>query len=133
MNLGFPLWIIAAHWINVLFIGFLIRAGIQIFGAYPRLYWNEHSTPGTEWLKFPKEPIPTDRPWTALEQERDVSPWLGQPGGNNSASGATGTSSRRSSGSSTASCTSSCCSPRASGSVSSPRRGLCFRTHGGRS
>lgn len=83
MNLGFPAWIIATHWINVLFIGFLIRAGIQIFGAYPRLYWNEHSTPGTEWLKFPKEPIPTDRPWTALEQERDVSPWLGQPGGNN--------------------------------------------------
>ncbi len=83
VTLGFPLWIIAAHWINVLFIGFLIRAGIQIFGAYPRLYWNEHSAPGTEWLKFPKEPIPTDRPWTALEQERDVSPLLGQPGGNN--------------------------------------------------
>lgn len=83
MNLGFPAWIIAAHWINALFIGFLIRAGIQILGAYPRLYWNKHSTPGTEWLKFPERPIPTDRPWTALEQERDVSPWLGQPGGNN--------------------------------------------------
>ncbi len=83
MTLGFPGWIIAAHWINALFIGLLIRAGIQILGAYPRLYWNEHSTPGTEWIKFTKKPIPTDRPWTALEQERDVSPLLGQPGGNN--------------------------------------------------
>jgi len=83
MVIDFPLWLRATHWINVLFIGLLIRAGIQIFGAYPRLYWNDHCTPGTEWLKFPKRPIPTDRPWTALEQEREVSPWLGQPGGNN--------------------------------------------------
>jgi sulfoxide reductase catalytic subunit YedY len=83
MTVDFPAWLRAAHWINVLFIGFLIRAGIQILGAYPRLYWNDHSTPGTEWLKFVKRPIPTDRPWTALEQERDVSAWLGQPGGNN--------------------------------------------------
>jgi sulfoxide reductase catalytic subunit YedY len=83
MTIDFPIWLRAAHWINVLFIGFLIRAGIQIFGAYPRLYWNEHCTPGTEWFKLPKRSIPTDRPWTALEQERDVSAWLGQPGGNN--------------------------------------------------
>ena len=83
MTLDFPVWLRAVHWINVLFLGFLIRAGIQILGAYPRLYWNDHSTPGTEWLKFPKRPIPSDRPWTTLEQERDVSAWLGQPGGNN--------------------------------------------------
>jgi DMSO/TMAO reductase YedYZ molybdopterin-dependent catalytic subunit/thiosulfate reductase cytochrome b subunit len=81
--MDFPAWLRAAHWINVFFLGLLIRAGIQILRAYPRLYWNEHSTPGTEWLKFVSRPIPTDRPWTALEQERDVSPWLGQPGGNN--------------------------------------------------
>jgi methionine sulfoxide reductase catalytic subunit len=81
--MDFPVWLRAAHWINVFFLGLLIRAGIQILGAYPRLYWNEHSTPGTEWLKFARRPIPTDRPWTALEQERDVSAWLGQPGGNN--------------------------------------------------
>ncbi len=83
MSNDFPTFVIIAHWINVLFIGFLIRAGIQIFAAYPRLYWNEHSTPGTEWLKFPKTPIPSDRLWTALEQEREVSAALAQPGGNN--------------------------------------------------
>jgi len=83
VTLDFPVWLRAAHWINAFFLGFLIRSGLQILGAYPRLYWNEHCTPGTEWLKFPKRPIPTDRPWTALEQEREVSAWLGQPGGNN--------------------------------------------------
>jgi len=31
--LGFPVWIRATYWINVLFIGFLIRAGIQILAA----------------------------------------------------------------------------------------------------
>jgi methionine sulfoxide reductase catalytic subunit len=83
VTLDFPVWLRAAHWINVFFLGFLIRSGIQILGAYPRLYWNDHSTPGTEWFKFAKRPIPTDRPWITLEQERDVSAWLGQPGGNN--------------------------------------------------
>lgn len=81
--LGFPVWIRATHWINVLFIGFLIRAGIQILGAYPRLYWNEHCTPGTEWLTLTRHRIQLDRPWTALEQEVKVPAWLGQPGGNN--------------------------------------------------
>jgi len=82
-SLGFPGWIRAAHWINVLFIGFLIRAGIQILAAYPRLYWNVHCTPGTEWLTFTKKGMPKDRLWTALDMEEAVPSWLGQPGGNN--------------------------------------------------
>ena len=67
----------------MLFIGFLIRAGLQILGAYPRLYWNVHCTPGTEWLKFTKKVMPKDRLWTALDMEEAVPTWLGQPGGNN--------------------------------------------------
>jgi len=81
--LGFPVWIRATHWINVLFIGFLIRAGIQILAAYPRLYWNVHCTPGTEWLTLTKKVIPKDRLWTALDTEEAVPSWLAQPGGNN--------------------------------------------------
>jgi sulfoxide reductase catalytic subunit YedY len=81
-SLGFPAWLRVAHLINLFIIGFLVRSGIQILGAYPRLYWNEHCKPGTEWLKFTRKPIPTDRVWTTLEQEQDVTPWLGQPGGN---------------------------------------------------
>jgi DMSO/TMAO reductase YedYZ molybdopterin-dependent catalytic subunit/thiosulfate reductase cytochrome b subunit len=79
----FPLWIRVTHWVNVLFIGFLIRAGIQILAAYPRLYLSDHCTPGTEWLKFTRKKIPTSGPWTALQQEEEAPAWLAQPGGNN--------------------------------------------------
>ena len=70
-------------WINAFFIGYLIRAGIQVLGSYPRLYWNDDSRPGHEWLTLTRRKIPTNRVWTSLEQELNVPPWLGHPGGNN--------------------------------------------------
>ncbi len=80
----FPVWLRTAHWINVLFIGLLVRSGIQILGSYPRLYWTKYAAPGKEWLKFTKWRPPSDgRLWTTLEAEADVSPLIGQPGGNN--------------------------------------------------
>ena len=42
-SLGFPLWLRLAHYINILFVGLLIRSGLQIAGAHPRLYWNDES------------------------------------------------------------------------------------------
>ncbi|MBV9279835.1 MAG: hypothetical protein JOZ41_07120 [Chloroflexi bacterium] len=83
----FPFWIRASHWINVLFIGFLIRAGIQILGAYPRLYWNDHSVPGTEWLKFTRRKLEPGGNWISIEQEIYVTPWLAQPGAENLSAG----------------------------------------------
>jgi DMSO/TMAO reductase YedYZ molybdopterin-dependent catalytic subunit/thiosulfate reductase cytochrome b subunit len=80
---GFPAWIRVTHWINFLLMGFVIRAGIQILAAYPRLYWNDHCIPGTEWLKFTRKVINPERPWIAREQEEEWSPWIAQPGGNN--------------------------------------------------
>src|SRR6478672_8689050 len=82
LSLGFPVWLRTAHWINVFLIGLLIRAGIQILAALPKLYWKEGSLPGTEWLKFSRRPVPTDRLWISLEEEVEVSPLIGQPGGN---------------------------------------------------
>lgn len=79
--LGFPVWLRAAHWINVFFIGFLVRSGIQVLMAYPRLYLNDNCTPGTEWLTVAATRIPRGHPWTTLEQEVPVSPWIAQPGG----------------------------------------------------
>jgi sulfoxide reductase catalytic subunit YedY len=64
-------------------MGFVIRAGIQILAAYPRLYWNDHCIPGTEWIKFTRKVINPEKPWIAREQEEDWSPWIAQPGGNN--------------------------------------------------
>jgi thiosulfate reductase cytochrome b subunit len=67
----------------VSFIGYLIRSGVQILGSYPRLYWNDDSAPGHEWLTLTRRKIPTNRVWTSLEQELDVPGWLGHPGGAN--------------------------------------------------
>ena len=77
---GFPAWIRVTHWINLLLIGFVIRAGIQILSAYPRLYWNDHCIPGTEWLKLTRKVIEPKLPWISLEQEEHWSPLISQPG-----------------------------------------------------
>jgi methionine sulfoxide reductase catalytic subunit len=82
-SMSFPVWLRAAHWANVLFIGFLIRAGIQIFAALPKLYRNDDATPGTEWLRLTRKKLPTDRLWISLEEEVEVPMLLAQPGGNN--------------------------------------------------
>lgn len=79
----FPVWVRTTHWINALFIGLMMRAGIQILAAYPRLYWNDHCTPGSEWLSFATKDFPRDRLWTALDMEEEPSVLLAQPGGNN--------------------------------------------------
>lgn len=33
----FPLWLRVSHYINLLFLGLLIRSGIEILAAHPRL------------------------------------------------------------------------------------------------
>jgi sulfoxide reductase catalytic subunit YedY len=81
--MDFPVWLRATHWLNVLFLGFLIRAGVQILAAYPRLYWRDGCVPGTEWLKFTRRDIPAERPWTTLDQEVAASSVLALPGGKN--------------------------------------------------
>lgn len=49
---SFPLWLRIQHAINLLFMMFIIRSGIQILADHPRLYWNKDCTPGTEWFRF---------------------------------------------------------------------------------
>jgi len=77
---GFPAWLRFTHYINFFFIILLIRSGLQIFVDHPRLYWNVHCTPGTEWLRFTPVEVPKDRIWTAKDDSRYLSPWIGLPG-----------------------------------------------------
>jgi methionine sulfoxide reductase catalytic subunit len=77
---GFPAWLRFTHYINFFFIILLIRSGLQIFVDHPRLYWNVHCTPGTEWLRFTPVEVPKDRVWTAKDDSRYLSPWIGLPG-----------------------------------------------------
>ena len=82
-SLGFPLWLRLTHFINLLFIGLLIRSGIQILAAHPRLYWNDSSDPKRQWLKFTTTRVPQDRLYTSMDDENSASPVLALPGGDN--------------------------------------------------
>lgn len=76
---GFPVWLRVQHFLNLLFMAFIIRSGIQVLADHPRLYWKRDCTPGTEWFRF-QEAVPTGRVWTAKDDSVTLPGWLGIPG-----------------------------------------------------
>jgi len=76
---GFPGWLRLLHFLNLFFMAFIVRAGVQILADHPRLYWKRDCTPGTEWFRFQKA-VPTDRIWTAKDDSVTLPGWLGIPG-----------------------------------------------------
>ena len=76
---GFPAWLRVQHFLNLLFMAFIIRAGIQVLADHPRLYWKRDCTPGTEWFRFQKA-VPKGRIWTAKDDSVTLPGWLGIPG-----------------------------------------------------
>ena len=60
-ELEFPAWIRITHWINLVFITFLVRSGIAIIETHPKLYWNDQSEPGSEWARFTRARLPAFR------------------------------------------------------------------------
>lgn len=77
---GFPVWIRWCHFFNMIFLFMLVRSGISILMDHPRLYWNDHCTPGTEWIRFTPLHVPRDRIWTAKDDSRYISPVVATPG-----------------------------------------------------
>lgn len=77
---GFTFYTRLAHFLNFLYLLFLVRSGIQIFTDHPRLYTNMHCTPGSDWLRL-RGDVPKDRVWTAKDDSVGAPPWLGLPGG----------------------------------------------------
>jgi thiosulfate reductase cytochrome b subunit len=77
---AFPAWMRITHYVNLFFMILLIRSGLQILMDHPRLYWNVHCTPGTEWLRLTPVEVPRDRLYTAKDDARYLSPWIGLPG-----------------------------------------------------
>jgi sulfoxide reductase catalytic subunit YedY len=80
-DLGFPIWLRINHFINLFCIFFLMRSGLQILADHPKLYWNDHCRPGSEWIKFGKKKMPTNRLFTSMDEAEDVSPVFAIPGG----------------------------------------------------
>ena len=76
---GFPAWLRVQHFLNLFFMAFIIRAGVQVLADHPRLYWKRDCTPGTEWFRFQKA-VPTGRIWTAKDDLVTLPGWLGIPG-----------------------------------------------------
>ena len=77
---GFPAWLRSCHFLNFVFLTFLIRSGLSILMDHPRLYFNDHCTPGSEWIRFTPVQVPRDRGWTGKEDARYISPWVATPG-----------------------------------------------------
>jgi DMSO/TMAO reductase YedYZ molybdopterin-dependent catalytic subunit/thiosulfate reductase cytochrome b subunit len=77
---GFPGWLIMAHWVNFFFLVMIIRSGLSILVDHPRLYWNDGCSPNTEWVRFTPVTISEDKVWTAKEDSRYISPIAGLPG-----------------------------------------------------
>ncbi|MGW0561423.1 molybdopterin-dependent oxidoreductase [Streptomyces sp. NPDC003016] len=78
--LDFPAWLRATHFLNFLFLTLLIRSGLQILSASPRLYLNDDCRPGSEVLKFSRRKLPEGRLWTAADLEETWSPVIALPG-----------------------------------------------------
>jgi thiosulfate reductase cytochrome b subunit len=76
---GMPAWLRVQHFLNLFFLMFIIRAGLQILADHPRLYWTRHSTPGREWLRMRKT-VPDDPLWTAKQESISLPKHLGLPG-----------------------------------------------------
>jgi len=84
---GFPLWLRIQHFVNLLFMLFIIRSGVQILADHPRLQLDAGSMPGREWLRL-RGPVPVDRmqqeppehAWTAKDDAVSLPGWLGLPG-----------------------------------------------------
>ncbi len=81
MDLGFPLGIRLTHWFNLLFVTLLLRSGLAILAAHPKLYWNIHAWPGSEWLRLTRKEMPSDRMWCSTDEESKWPGWLALPGG----------------------------------------------------
>ena len=65
-GLRFPWWLQLQHFLNMFFMLFIMRAGIQILADHPRLYWKRDCTPGTDWFRF-QVPVPKGRVWTSKD------------------------------------------------------------------
>lgn len=76
---GFPVWLRWQHFLNLFFLTFIMRSGIQILASHPRLYWRGDSTPDTEWFRFQHE-VPKDRIWTANDDAVALPGLVGLPG-----------------------------------------------------
>ena len=74
-----PAWLRIQHFLNLFFLIFIVRSGLQILADHPRLYWTRHSTPGKEWFRM-QERVPDNPLWTAKQDSITLPKHVGLPG-----------------------------------------------------
>ncbi len=87
VNSGFPAWLRWQHLFNIVFMMFIIRAGLQILADHPRLYLDGGCRPGSAWFRM-RDLVPAERlnqddaahVWTAKDDSVALPKWLGIPG-----------------------------------------------------
>ena len=79
----FPAWLRVEHWVNLLFLTLLVRSGVEILAAHPKLYRGNDSTPGSEWARFTRKALPRDRLTDSLDEEESWSSVVALPGHKN--------------------------------------------------
>ena len=81
----FPWWVIATHFLNIVFMLLLARSGLEVLSAFPKLYWNDGCPPGREWLRLSKKTFSAEsrKPWSSLSEEESWSPVVALPGRKN--------------------------------------------------
>ncbi len=81
----FPWWVVVTHFLNLFFLLLLMRSGLEVLSAFPKLYWNDDCPPGREWARFSKKVYGADsrKPWSSLEEEESWSPVVALPGRKN--------------------------------------------------
>ena len=76
---GFPVWLRWQHLLNAIFMVPIIRAGLQLWGGRPRLYWRKPATPGTDWLRIQRA-MPSENGWSMRDDAVGLNPLVGLPG-----------------------------------------------------
>jgi sulfoxide reductase catalytic subunit YedY len=80
VEFGYPWWLRVEHFVNIIFMVFLIRSGLEILATHPKLYWNDDSKPGSEWGRFTTKVMPKDKLYDTLDEEESYSSVVSMPG-----------------------------------------------------
>lgn len=80
MVYNFPWWLRVEHFVNIIFVTFFIRSGIEILGTYPRLHTNVHNRAGAQWAQFTIKEKPKHKYYAVGSEYEDYSPIVSLPG-----------------------------------------------------
>lgn len=77
---GFPWWLRWQHWLNVIFLVPIVRAGLQVWAGRPRAYWSKAASPGRDWLRIQRA-YPATGGWSMRDDAVQIHRQIGIPGG----------------------------------------------------